>query len=102
MIVYGKIPRNSISIPTITGSNYSPDFMYIVKKESGEKELNLIVETKDVGNRTDLRGIERAKINCAEEFFKHLKNNGYKVYFRKQLNNEKMKKIINEVLQQNK
>jgi len=32
VIVYGKIPRRSISIPTITGQSYSPDFMYVVKK----------------------------------------------------------------------
>ena len=48
IVVYGKIPKNSISIPTITGQSYSPDFMYLVKKENGEKILNVIVETKDV------------------------------------------------------
>ncbi|WP_368929752.1 type III restriction-modification system endonuclease [Bacillus pumilus] len=98
IIVYGKIPRNSISIPTITGGTYSPDFMYVVKKDSGEKELNVIIETKDVENKTSLRGIEQAKINCAEEFFKQLKNDGYKVTFQKQINNKKIKTIIDEVL----
>jgi type III restriction enzyme len=27
---------------------YSPDFMYVIRKTSGEKELNIVVETKDV------------------------------------------------------
>lgn len=48
VVVYGKIPRNSIAIPTITGGMYSPDFMYVVKKASGEKELNIVVETNDM------------------------------------------------------
>jgi type III restriction enzyme len=38
VIVYGKIPRRSISIPTIGNDSYSPDFMYVVKKANGEKE----------------------------------------------------------------
>ena len=47
IIVYGKIPKSSIAIPTITGQSYSPDFMYVIKKDNGEKILNVIVETKD-------------------------------------------------------
>lgn len=98
VIVYGKIPRNSIAIPTITGESYSPDFMYVVKKENGEKELNIVVETKDIENKSTLRGIEEAKIKCAEVFFKNLSEQGYNVYFRTQLNNEKMLQIVKEVI----
>ncbi len=68
IIVYGKIPKSSIAIPTITGQSYSPDFMYVVKKDNGDKILNVIVETKDVENQTSLRGIEKAKIDCARVF----------------------------------
>lgn len=57
-----RIPRSSIVISTITGGTYSPDFMYVVKRISGEKELNIIVETKDIENKTDLRDIKKAKI----------------------------------------
>lgn len=96
--VYGKIPRSSISIPTITGGTYSPDFMYVVTRTSGEKELNVIVETKDVENKTELRGTEKAKIKCAELFFSMLEQDGYKVYFKTQINNKQMKQIIDEVL----
>lgn len=98
IIVYGKIPRNSIAIPTITGQSYSPDFMYVVKKDNGEKVLNVIVETKDVENETSLRGIERAKIDCAKAFFNQLSIDGYKVEFKTQLNNKKIKQVIDEVL----
>ncbi len=98
IIVYGKIPRNSIAIPTITGQSYSPDFMYVVKKKNGDKVLNIIVETKDVENETSLRGIEKAKIDCAKTFFKQLTIDGYKVEFSTQLNNKRIKQIIDEVL----
>jgi len=98
VVVYGKIPRNSVAIPIITGGTYSPDFMYVVKKATGEKELNIIVETKDVENKTELRGTEEIKINCAKEFFKQLTLDGYTVHFHTQLKNKKMKQIIEEVL----
>lgn len=98
VVVYGKIPRNSIAIPTITGSMYSPDFMYVVKKASGAKELNIVVETKDVEGRDVLRGSEAAKIECARVFFDILSKEGYTVFFRDQLNNKQMAQIIAEVL----
>ena len=99
VVVYGKIPRSSIAIPTITGSMYSPDFMYVVKKASGEKELNIVIETKDVEGKDVLRGTEAAKIECARVFFEILSKEGYTVHFRDQINNKQMAQIINEVLQ---
>jgi type III restriction enzyme len=98
VVVYGKIPRSSISIPTITGQSYSPDFMYVVKKTNGDKTLNIIVETKDVENQSTLRKIEEKKIECAKIFFSQLIIDGYKVEFHEQINNKKIKQIINEVL----
>lgn len=99
VVVYGKIPRRSIAIPTITGETYSPDFMYVVQRSSGEKELNIIVETKDVENKSTLRGVEDAKIKCAILFFDTLTHDGYKVYFKTQLNNRQMRQIIGDVLE---
>lgn len=98
VIVYGKIPRSSLAIPTITGQSYSPDFMYVVKKLNGDKTLNIIVETKDVDNQSTLRAIEDAKINCAKEFFNQLTIDGYTVKFEEQIRNKKIKQIIDEVL----
>lgn len=98
VVVYGKIPRSSIAIPTIAGGTYSPDFMYVVKKANGDKELNIVVETKDVENKSTLRGVEAAKIKCAEIFFKNLSAQGYNVHFRTQLNNKKMLQIVKEII----
>lgn len=99
VVVYGKIPRSSISIPTIADSSYSPDFMYVVKKKNGEKILNIVIETKDVENLTELRGNEALKISCAEKFFNQLKIDGYQVQFHTQLNKKKMISIINEIME---
>lgn len=101
VVVYGKIPRSSIAIPTITGGMYSPDFMYVVKHANGGKELNIVVETKDVENKSDLRGTEKAKIECAKVFFDMLTADGYTVHFRDQLNNKQMAQIIREVMSDN-
>ncbi|MCM1287149.1 MAG: type III restriction-modification system endonuclease [Clostridium sp.] len=98
VIVYGKIPRASIAIPTITGGMYSPDFMYVVKHINGNKELNIVVETKDVEDKTNLRDTEKAKIECAKVFFDMLTADGYTVHFRTQLGNKQMAQIINEVM----
>ena len=98
VIVYGKIPRSSIAIPTIAGGTYSPDFMYVVKKANGDKELNIVVETKDVDKESALRVVEDAKIKCAAIFFKNLSAQGYNVHFRTQLNNKKMLQIVKEVI----
>ena len=98
VVVYGKIPRNSIAIPTITGGMYSPDFMYVVRRASGEKEINIVVETKDVEGKYVLRDNESAKIQCALVFFEILSQEGYNVYFRTQINNKQMAQVINDVL----
>ncbi|MGE1064498.1 type III restriction enzyme [Megasphaera paucivorans] len=98
VVVYGKIPRSSIAIPTIVGENYSPDFMYVVKKTDGTKELNIVVETKLVKNNATLRDTEKVKIKCAEKFFNQLTLDGYKVSFHTQLENKKVKQIIQEVI----
>ena len=86
------------AIPTITGGMYSPDFMYVVKKSSGEKELNIIVETKDVEGKDVLRGNEAAKIECARVFFESLSKAGYVVHFREQIKSKQIAQIINELL----
>ncbi len=98
VVVYGKIPRSSIAIPTIVGETYSPDFMYVVKWNDGNKELNIIVETKSVENQANLRKTEATKIECAKAFFKQLEIDGYAVSFHTQLNNTAVRQIIEEVI----
>lgn len=98
VVVYGKIPRRSIAIPTIDGQTYSPDFMYLLKQKDGTQTLNLVVETKDYEHEADLRKAEGYRIECAEEFFKALKADGINVTFERQLKNDKMVSIIGDVL----
>lgn len=100
VVVYGKIPKASVAIPTIVGENYSPDFMYVVKHKDGTKELNIVVETKSVEKKSTLRETEDAKIKCAEAFFKQLTIDGYTVTFHTQLNNIDVKQIIEDVLEE--
>ena len=93
VIVYGKIPQKSICIPNITNDLYSPDFIYVVQRADGKKELNIVIETKDIPN-------DEAKRNNAERFFQQLKIDGYEVKFCRQLQNKKMANIISELLEE--
>jgi type III restriction enzyme len=98
VVVFGKIPRSSISIPTITGGMYSPDFMYVVRRKHDKPQLNIVVETKGVEDKDELRGVEKVKMGCARIFFDNLKAEGYDVVFREQLNNKAIRQIISEVM----
>ncbi|HOK76012.1 MAG TPA: type III restriction-modification system endonuclease, partial [Bacteroidales bacterium] len=69
IIVFTKIPKNSIKIPVAGGRTYSPDFAYVLKFGNGEQKLYFIVETKDVGSTNELREEEKFKIKHAEKFF---------------------------------
>ena len=98
--VFGKIPRNSIAIPTIASSSYSPDFMYVVERKDGSKELNLVIETKDVNSlENDLRPEEKVKIACAKVFFKCIQEAGVNVHYRTQIKSEKMSDIIKKIIE---
>jgi type III restriction enzyme len=47
VIVYGKLPRESIKLPTYTGGTTSPDFVYTTcGQEPDDIYLHLVVETK--------------------------------------------------------
>ena len=94
VVVYGKVPRRSIAIPTIAGGTFSPDFIYVVRRRDGSQELNLVVETKDVAAKSELREEEKIKIRCAEVFFDNLRDEGFSVRFRPQLKNDEMKTLV--------
>ena len=98
VVVYGKIPSHSICIPTVASSNYSPDFMYVVKRTDGSKELNIVIETKAYDKESHITPDEDTKISCAEEFFQAMTNDGYTVHFRKQINSTGIKAIINSLI----
>lgn len=100
LVVYGKIPNSSIRIPTITDETYSPDFMYVVKKKDGTMQMNVVIETKDVNQDTDLRPKESAKIDCAKLFFEQISkdNPSLPVKFERQINRQRMNDIIDRLL----
>ena len=100
LIVYGKIPNSSIRIPTITDETYSPDFMYVVKKKDGTMQMNVVIETKDVNQKTDLRPKENVKIDCAKIFFEQISkdNPSLPVSFERQINRQRMNEIIDKLI----
>ena len=98
VIVYGKIPRKSICIPTVASSNYSPDFMYVVKRNDGSETLNIVIESKGYDSNSGLSLDEATKIACAEQLYKQMAEEGINVVFKKQLNNTQMMDIINGLL----
>ena len=99
VVVYGKIPSHSICIPTVASSNYSPDFMYVVKKSDGTKELNIVIETKAYDKESLISKDEETKISCAKEFFNAMAEDGYTVHFRKQINSAEIRTIIDGLIE---
>ncbi|TAH02262.1 MAG: type III restriction-modification system endonuclease [Sphingobacteriales bacterium] len=94
VIVFTKIPKNSIKIPVAGGKSYSPDFAYVLKFKDGEQKLNFIVETKDVNSKDALRDEEKFKIKHAEKFF----DGKVKIEFRTQFSNNKIVDLIKEIV----
>ena len=97
VIVFGKIPSRSIRIPLIDGASYSPDFMYVVKRDNDIKEINLVLETKDYKTEDDIPSDQKYKIKCAKRFFEQLKEDGYDVKFRVQINNTQISNLIRKL-----
>ncbi|MFV0498650.1 MAG: type III restriction-modification system endonuclease, partial [Bacilli bacterium] len=93
VVVFTKIPKNSVKIPIVGGYTYSPDFAYVVDFEDGKKQLNLVVETINKHHK-DLSSEEEMKIKSAEKLFK---SNFIDVKFRRQMTNDEMINIINEI-----
>jgi type III restriction enzyme len=64
--VYAKLPK-SFYIPTPVG-NYSPDWA-IAFNEGTVRHIYFLAETKGSLETLELRGIEKAKIDCAKKLF---------------------------------
>jgi type III restriction enzyme len=94
VIVFTKIPKNSIKIPVAGGKSYSPDFAYVLKFQDGSKKLNFIVETKNVAGDQALRDEERQKIRHAEQFFQ----GNVTIKFRTQFTNDKIQSLLKEIV----
>ena len=93
VVVFSKIPKNSIKIPVAGGKSYSPDFAYVLNYEDKSKKLYFVVETKNTSEES-LRNEERQKIRHAEKFF----GDTIKIKFRKQFSNKKIEDLIREII----
>ena len=98
VVVFGKIPRRSIRVPLYFGGTTSPDFMYVLQKDDGELEINLIIETKDVNKDTSIRGEEKLRIESARRFFEALKEEGLNVKFQQQIKKNEIIGMIKKVI----
>ncbi|WRF12786.1 type III restriction-modification system endonuclease [Helicobacter pylori] len=94
IIVFGKLPR--VEIPIGLNQTYSPDFGYVV--ENNDKKVLLVVETKGVDKKGELRPEEERKISTAKKFFEALKKQGVNIEYKTKLNNDQLSALINEVL----
>lgn len=93
IVVFTKIPKNSIRIPVAGGKSYSPDFAYVLNFKNGRKKLYFIVETKNVDGNEELRNEEIQKINHAKKLF----GNTIQIKFKTQFNNNKIADLIREI-----
>ncbi len=96
VIVFSKIPKNSIKIPVAGGKSYSPDFAYVLNFEDGKKKLYFIIETKNT-NEESLRNEETQKIKHAEKFF----GSAIEIKFKTQFSNKQMTDLIQESFENN-
>lgn len=96
VIVFGKIPKNSIRIPMIHGRTYSPDFAYIVKKKDGKSKLNLVIETKDVEDNSELRGKEIENVKLGQRFFDIINDTNLEIEFETQYKEDSIFKIVSQ------
>ncbi len=94
IIVFGKLPR--VKIPIGLNQTYSPDFGYVV--ENNDKKVLLVVETKGVDKKSELRPEEERKISTAKKFFEALKKQGVNIEYQTKLSNDQLSALINEVL----
>ncbi len=94
VVVFTKIPKNSIKIPVAGGKSYTPDFAYVLNFKDGKKKLYFIVETKNVDNNKSLRKEELQKIKHAQIFFKQ----DIKIEFKTQFSSDKIVDLIKEII----
>ncbi len=94
IIVFGKLPR--VKIPVGLNQTYSPDFGYVV--ENNDKKVLLVVETKGVDKKSELRHEEERKISTAKKFFEALKKQGVNIEYKTKMKKDQLSALINEVL----
>jgi len=92
--VYAKLPR-SFQIPTPVG-NYAPDWAIAFNDNMGIKHVFFIAETKGSMDSMQLKGVEKAKIDCAKKLFNSMSTS--KVYYHEVTSYGNMLDIINNLV----
>jgi type III restriction enzyme len=92
VIVFTKIPKNSIKIPVAGGKSYSPDFAYVLNFDDGKQKIYFVVETKNTDEES-LRNEEAQKIKHAEQFF----GDAIKIRFETQFSTNSIVDIIKTI-----
>lgn len=72
VLIFAKLPRK-LKIPTPVG-NYAPDWA-IVFEEGTVKHIFFVAETKGSLDGMELRGVEKAKTECAKRLFNSISTN---------------------------
>ena len=92
--VYAKLPR-SFQIPTPVG-NYAPDWAIAFNDNMGVKHVFFIAETKGSLDSMQLKGAEKAKIECAKKLFNNISTS--KVRYHEVTNYQNMLDEINSMI----
>ncbi len=72
VLIFAKLPRK-LKIPTPVG-NYAPDWA-IVFEDGAVKHIFFVAETKGSLDSMELRGVEKAKTECAKRLFNSISTN---------------------------
>ena len=72
VLIFAKLPRK-LKIPTPVGS-YAPDWA-IVFEDGTVRHVFFVAETKGSLDKMELRGVERAKTECAKKLFNSISTN---------------------------
>lgn len=91
--VYAKLPR-AFKIPTPVG-NYAPDWAIAFNDNMGVKHVFFIAETKGSMDSMQLKGIEKAKIDCAKKLFNSVSTS--KVRYHEVSGYDEMLNVINSL-----
>ena len=76
--VYARLPR-TFQIPTPVGS-YAPDWAIAFNDNMGVKHIFFIAETKGSMDSMQLKGVEKAKIDCAKKLFNEMSTNNVRYH----------------------
>lgn len=73
VLIFAKLPRK-LKIPTPVGY-YAPDWAIVFNDNCGIRHVFFVAETKGSLDKMELRGVEKAKTECAKRLFNSISTN---------------------------